>query len=198
MKTYVVRKLIRIKFTGIWRKYITYEEYIVLIVLSRYLDYSKRGEDMVYRMADEDDSEMLAVLRWDFKMEGKENIAEDDKQEFVRACADFLRPELENGSWSCWVAEDAGEIVSQIFIRKIRKLPKPEKLFAEYGYVSNVYTKPSHRARGIGSVLMEHVKWWASENELEYLVLWPSKRAVPFYEREGFTQKNEVMELLLE
>jgi GNAT superfamily N-acetyltransferase len=176
----------------------TNAEYIVLIVLNCCLQISMRGEGMIFRMADENDSEMLAVLRWDFKTEGKEYESDADKQKFVRECTDFLRPELKNGNWYCWVAEDGGNIVSQTFIRKIRKLPKPGKVIAEYGSVSTVYTRPSHRAKGIGSELMKHVKQWASENKLEYLVLWPSRRAVPFYEREGFTQKNEAMELQLE
>ena len=153
---------------------------------------------MIFRMADEKDSEVLAGLRWDFKMEGKENDKLYDKQEFLRAYADYLEPELKNGSWSCWVAEEAGEIVSNIYIRRIRKLPKPAKLHAEYGYVSNVYTRTAYRDKGVGGQLMERVKQWASENSLEFLVLWPSKRAVPFYERKGFSQNNEVMELLLE
>ena len=153
---------------------------------------------MIYRMADENDSEVLSMLRWEFKTEGKENEIKGDKQEFLAECKDFLRHSLMNGDWSCWVAEDEGEIVSQIFIRRIRKIPKPEKLNAQYGYVSNVYTRPDYRAKGIGKQLMEHVKWWADENKLEFLILWPSKRAVPFYEREGFVQNNEVMELTLE
>lgn len=153
---------------------------------------------MIFRMADENDSEALAQLRWDFKTEGKENELEVGREEFLKGFADFLRPEFKNGNWSCWVAEEDGGIVSQIFIRRIRKLPRPGKLLAEYGYVSNVYTRPSFRGKGIGSLLMGQVKQWALENKLEFLVLWPSKRAVPFYEREGFTQNNEIMELLLE
>lgn len=153
---------------------------------------------MIYRMADENDSEELAMLRWEFKTEGKGNDINGDKQEFLKECSDFLRLELKKGNWNCWVAEDDGEIAAQIFIRKIRKLPKPNKLHAEYGYVSNVYTKPSYRARGIGSQLMKHVKQWASENKLEFLILWPSKRAVPFYEREGFSKNDAVMEFILE
>lgn len=37
----------------------------------------------------------------------------------------------------------------------------------------------------------------AGENEIELLFLWPSKRSVNFYERQGFTNTNEIMELEL-
>lgn len=153
---------------------------------------------MIYRMAGDNDAEVLSMLRWEFKTEGIENEINGDKKVFLAECTDFLRLGLINGDWNCWVAEDEGEIVSQIFIKKIRKIPKPSKLYAEYGYVSNVYTRPAYREKGIGKQLMKHVKQWAFENKLEFLLLWPTKRAVPFYEREGFARSNEVMELILE
>ena len=40
----------------------------------------------------------------------------------------------------------------------------------------------------------ERVKAFAKENGYELLFVWPSGRAVPFYERQGFRAENEMME----
>ena len=49
------------------------------------------------------------------------------------------------------------------------------------GYVTNVYTRPAYRGRGIGTRLMSHVLQWAREHDLESLIVWPSETSVRFY-----------------
>ena len=44
---------------------------------------------------------------------------------------------------------------------------------------------------------MKRVKEWAKEQDLELLIVWPSDRAVTFYERSGFTPENDIMQLVL-
>ena len=70
---------------------------------------------------------------------------------YVDECAAFLRWGIGDGSWVCWVAELEGQIVSHICLRRVRKVPKPNRLHDEIGYVTNVYTRPAYRGRGIGS-----------------------------------------------
>jgi N-acetylglutamate synthase-like GNAT family acetyltransferase len=103
---------------------------------------------------------------------------------------------LDQDTWVYWIAEDNG-ILANIYIRRIRKVPKPQKLFAEIGYVTNVHTRSDYRNKGIGSELLKNVKNWAIENKIELLFLWPSERSVNFYGRQGFTNINEIMELEL-
>jgi GNAT superfamily N-acetyltransferase len=69
--------------------------------------------------------------------------------------------------------------------------------FDEYGYVTNVYTRPEYRGLNIGSKLMDYVKDWATEIDFEILIVWPSSKAVNFYERKGFKSDNDVMELVI-
>lgn len=151
---------------------------------------------MIYRQTNESDISQLAQMRWDFRTVGKD-VSSFDIAAFLAECCEFLKEGLSSGEWVCWVAEENGEIVSHIYIRRIRKFPKPSRLHDEIGYITNVYTKPEYRGKGIGSQLMQSVKQWATESDIELLFLWPSKRAVPFYEREGFSNKNEIMELIL-
>jgi hypothetical protein len=45
---------------------------------------------------------------------------------------------------------------------------------------------------------MEHVRAWAVEHNLEFLILWPSGRAVPFYSRAGYHPIERALELRLD
>ncbi len=45
--------------------------------------------------------------------------------------------------------------------------------------------------------LLSKVIEWAKAEDLELLIVYPSERAISFYERAGFTAENDVMELTL-
>ena len=76
-------------------------------------------------------------------------------------------------------------------------MPRPCKIQDQFGYITNNYTKPAYRNKGIGSELMRSVKRWARDEDLELLIVYPSEEAVKFYERTGFCADNDVMELKL-
>ena len=73
-------------------------------------------------------------------------------------------------------------------------MPRSRAAVAEFGYVTNVYTRPAYRNRGIGAALMAYVKEWACQEKLEILILWPSQKAAPFYYRAGFRPSPEALE----
>lgn len=152
---------------------------------------------MNYRTANFEDVAQLAELRWDFRMEDGNEIATVAKPEFVEFCGSFLKRGLQNGYHVYWIAEMQGEIVAHIFVHKIDLIPRPCKIHDQFGYITNNYTKPAYRNHGIGSKLMQEVRAWATVEDLELLIVYPSEQAVSFYERAGFIAENEVMELRL-
>ena len=66
------------------------------------------------------------------------------------------------------------------------------------GYITNMYVEPAWRGQGIGARLMQMVMQEARASGLQMLLLWPAKTAVRFYQRLGFRQESEAMELDLE
>jgi GNAT superfamily N-acetyltransferase len=148
-------------------------------------------------MATEQDLPQLAELRWDFRDEDGFEQPVISQSEFVTACITFLKRGLESGYHTYWVAERAGEIIAQIFVHRIDLVPRPCKVKDQFGYITNNYTKPAHRNQGIGSELIKRVQQWASAEDLELLIVYPSDEAVTFYERAGFRSDNDVMELKL-
>lgn len=150
---------------------------------------------VAYRLATERDMAVLAALRWEFKVEGTTPPPGTSRGAFIRSCTILLREGLESGDWHYWVAEVEREIVSHIFVRQVDKIPAPGRLRAEMGYMTNVYTRPAFRNRGIGGELLTRVVTWAREEELEILFVWPSEQSVPFYQRAGFRPSGEMLEL---
>ena len=149
---------------------------------------------MDFRIATESDLDVLAQMRWDFRVEESPDTPVHDRQTFLEACTAFLRQGLASQRWIYWVAVCDDVIVSHIFVQRIAKVPKPNRLDDGFGYVTNVYTKPACRGQGIGSELMAHVVEWAQAQDLECLLVGPSDASVHFYERAGFRWNEDLME----
>ena len=133
-------------------------------------------------------------MRWSFRLEEAADEPVHDHQTFLRACISFLKQGLASQQWAYWIAECDGAIVSHIFVCRIAKVPKPNRLDNGFGYVTNVYTRPAYRGRGIGSELMAHVIEWAKAQDFECLLVGPSDASVRFYERSGFRWNEDLME----
>lgn len=49
-----------------------------------------------------------------------------DQEEFIEVCSEFLKQGLESGYHTYWIAEQAGEIISQVFMGKSQETPQEE------------------------------------------------------------------------
>ena len=146
---------------------------------------------MQYRLATEPDFEQLARLRWDY-VDEMEELTEWDQDVFIRHFCTFLQAQI-GSRYVCWVAEEAGKIVSNVFIGVIEKVPKPFSSGNLIGYVTNVYTHPDYRNQGIGSELMDRVQDWAKTHAFEVLFVRPTEPSIPFYERHAFAEADALM-----
>ena len=152
---------------------------------------------MYFRIAAESDLEELAQMRWDFRLEESPDTPVHDRQTFLEVCTVFLQRGLASRRWVYWVAVCDGTLVSHVFVQRIDKVPKPNRLDDGLGYVTNVYTRPAYRGRGVGSELLACVIEWAQVQDLECLLVGPSDTSVRFYERAGFHWNEDLMEYTL-
>ncbi len=148
----------------------------------------------IYRLATEADAPELAQMRWDFRLEEAPGDTRHYPATFLHACTAFLRQGLAEQRWTYWLAQRDTIVVSHIFIQRVPKVPKPNRLDDALGYVTNVYTRPAYRGQGIGTRLMVQVLAWARDNDLESLIVWPSEVSVRFYERAGFRGTSDMLE----
>lgn len=149
---------------------------------------------MKIRLAEPYDIDSLVRMRWDFTYEHNPNI-EASYADFQEECSAFLHTAMSNGKWFIWVVEVDDRIVSHIYIELIDKVPRPGRITHPFAYMTNVYTIPDYRSKGIGGQLLKCIEEWGRGKQHEFIIVWPSEDAVPFYARNGYKHCNEPMEL---
>jgi len=149
-----------------------------------------------FRKAVPADALVLARLRWDFRAEdGEVPIASFEAFE-RRFLAHFITGAAD-GTWTRWVAELDGTIVSTMAVHRITSVPRPCRASDQWGYVTDCYTVPAVRGQGIGAALLAHVIAWARAEDFEQIIVSPAERARPFYARAGFGPDDDFLLLRL-
>lgn len=151
---------------------------------------------MEIRLANEADYNELALMKWEHGVEddidyGEHNLDGVNKDEFVEEFFAFLKAHKE---YDIIVAEKNGIVVSAMFVYLIPKLPKPNGNAKFIAYLTNVYTKKEYRNKGIGTQIMNYIKSIMIEKKCELLFAWPSDNSIAWYQRNGFSEDNEIFE----
>jgi GNAT superfamily N-acetyltransferase len=147
--------------------------------------------DITIRLAAPPDIDALVEMRRDFTFEDPEADEDLSRVGFEADFAAFLEEAISSGRWQIWVAELDGRIVSHIFVALIEKVPRPVRENTRIAYLTNVYTRPEHRGRGIGAQLIKRAQQAARDERVELMIVWPSDESVELYKREGFADPDE-------
>jgi GNAT superfamily N-acetyltransferase len=133
-------------------------------------------ESVDVRLAGADDARALAALRarW----------SEGEEPGFAQRMADWLEAEGERRT--TWLALLDGEPVGMTSVFEYRRMPRPGRPPSRWGYLSNMFVLEPFRDLGVGTALLDAVIAAAGERGYARLVLSPSERSVPFYQRAGF------------
>jgi GNAT superfamily N-acetyltransferase len=142
-----------------------------------------------FRIAKSADIDALADLRYRLCTDNAPANSVQDNEDFISAFRAVLPDIADQSSLVHFVAESEYRIVATLSIVKVNKLPHPRDMRGQWGYLTNVYTLPDYRNQGIGSRLLAVAKNWAEFEQLELLIVWPSDRSFPFYERAGFQRE---------
>lgn len=152
------------------------------------------------RRATSADASALATLRWAFRA-GREAPSERAAP-FIRRCTAWMRralaaraprgPDRAIARWRAWVAVVDRRIVGQVWLMTWAKLPNPVGERTRHAYVSNFYVSPASRG-GVGGRLLRAALADADRSRVHCVILWPSVKSVPLYERHGFTRAGELM-----
>ena len=156
----------------------------------------EKRDGMDYRLATKEEINQLVRMRWDFTLEDYPEMitASDGYEAFEEECTDFLEQALASDRWHIWIAEDKGRVISHMYIELIEKVPRPGRITRPFAYMTNVYTVPDWRGKGIGGKLLSQVNAWVKDNDYEFVIVWPSEEGVDFYKRHGYEQCNDPLE----
>lgn len=146
---------------------------------------------MTVRAARREDVAAMTALRRRWRLE-TDGVALDVDPGFEERFAAWMGDHLDRGS-HVWVAEVDGEVVGMLLMFVHERMPAPERLHSRWGYVSNVYVVPERRDRGVGTQLVAAATGLADTEAYARLVLTPSERAVPLYQRAGFSNDHPLM-----
>ncbi len=138
------------------------------------------------RRAESRDIDELVQMRSDFTFEDPEADPEAALPGYESDCRSFLERALAEERWQIWVAEIDGQLVAHLYVALVDRVPRPVREHARIAYLTNVYTRPGHRGRGIGGRLLERAQAAARDAGAELLLVWPGEESVRFYEHHGF------------
>lgn len=148
------------------------------------------------RLAEERDFLQLAEMKWEHSAEddvtyGESNIVGVDKQQFIDEFVDFLKNDT---TYTVFVMELDGIVVSAMYVAIINKVPKPKVSNYCLAYLTNVHTLEAYRNKGYGTQLLTYIKNYLKERNCEMVIVWPSKNSTRWYERNEFNPDNSMMQ----
>lgn len=98
----------------------------------------------------------------------------------------YFDQEISSGSYVTAVAELNGQLVSANGLIVYSKPPSITGGAGKVGYITNVYTLPEWRGRGVASDLMSLIVAYAKQARLDKLHLGATDSGIGLYERVGF------------
>ena len=142
----------------------------------------------VIRRAGAADLAAISQLRreWTRELDGDQPDAD-----FNQRLADWFA--RESARRITWLAEAAGSPVGMMNLAIFERMPRPGHAPSRWGYLGNAFIVAAYRNQGNGTRLLSAVLGYADENNLARVVLSPSERSIPLYERAGFGPADALM-----
>jgi GNAT superfamily N-acetyltransferase len=140
-------------------------------------------------LASMDDVPDLARLRWELYVE--QEGAREELDAYTDRFVGFALKALGSDRWQVWVARTTSGPVAAMWLQTVPRLPVPGKQVGPIGYLTNVYVRPEHRDRGLGTRMLERVLAWCREHGYSTVITWPAARSRPFYRRSGFDRPDD-------
>jgi GNAT superfamily N-acetyltransferase len=96
-----------------------------------------------------------------------------------------------------WLAVISGEPVGTTNLMVFERMPRPGGPSGRWGYLANMFVVEEHRDHGVGSALIAALIDHARRLQLVRIVLSPTVRSIPFYQRAGFGPADELLVMSL-
>ena len=144
-----------------------------------------------------DNIEEFAELRSAVLMEINGLSEPAEKQNFMDENLAFLKQSIPSGKFIAFMAFDGDKIVSACAASLFSIAPCKSVPNGKVGCIQNMYTFKEYRRQGIASILLEKTIEEAKEKGCSKITLNVTKMGRPLYEKFGFTESKDEMEMLI-
>jgi GNAT superfamily N-acetyltransferase len=141
---------------------------------------------IIYRPATPDDATAIAYQRRCMVIETGYGSAES-YADTERRYADWVRAALADGRYYAHLACEGAEIVAGGGVYFYDWFPRISDPIGHYAYITNVYTQPPYRRRGIARQLMSHLLDQCRAHGVSLAMLDSTPDGHSLYESLGFT-----------
>ena len=151
--------------------------------------------DATIRRAGLSDTAALAQLRWLWRTDerGEHGLS---AAAFEATLRDWWASREE--THIAYIAELDGEAVGMAWLAMFDRVPQPRDVERLAGSVQSVFVLEAFRNQGIGGALVEAAIAGARARGAGYLIVHPTKRASPLYERLGFAATGQLLHMDLD
>ena len=141
------------------------------------------------------DAAALARLRWIWRTHerGEYGLSQAEFEGALR-----LWWASREESHVAYIAERDGDAVGMAWLAVFDRIPQPRDVERIAGNVQSVFVLEAFRNQGIGGALVEAVIAHARARGAGYLIVHPSQRAYPLYERLGFAATRQLLHMDLD
>lgn len=149
---------------------------------------------MDYRKAIVEDIDKLIEIRIEMRNQ-REDSTNIDSKIFYSNTFEYYKTHIMDESFISWIALDGEKIIATSGICFYSVPPTYSNMSGLVAYVMNMYTKPEYRLKGIAATLLAHLLDEAKQRQCEKITLNTSRMGRHLYEKYGFKDVNNYMEL---
>ncbi len=148
-----------------------------------------------YRKANIKDIDNLVKLRIQFLKEiGSMEPSEKDNI-LEKSLYDYFNESITKDEFAAWLAIDNEKIVATSGVSFYMVPPSFKNITGKVAYIMNMYTNSDYRRQGIAAILFEKIINEAKDRGYNRITLNATKQGRPLYEKFGFKDLNNEMEL---
>lgn len=135
---------------------------------------------LIVRQATAADARLVARLQEDMDRE----FGAPDKPGFVDRFAEVWLNNADHRP--TWIAERGGDAIGVLVLVVVDKLPRAGRDSGRWAHVSLVFVAKNARNAGIGTLLLQRMLAWASDNDVDRIQLNANAKSAPLYQKVGF------------
>jgi len=151
-------------------------------------------DSLSYRTATIDDVELLTRTRVKFLTVARENVTDSQNAELYAHNKAYFEESLKDDTFAAFFAFDGKRLAGTSGVNFYKVPPNLMNKTGDVAHISNMFTKPEYRGRGVATHLFNMTVEEARRRGCGRLELHATDMGRPIYEKYGFFAPDDVME----